>query len=237
MSFLPHFFSFQIQNYSGFDIIYECLCKFNYTGHGLKRQNMANDFSSCVLQAWKHHGLTWQAALQHDAMAVFIHSCKKIRRQQKNKDQCEGEMLSLSLSLSLSKPELTHGMCIEFIWLGTRIIFSVKKSEGEKWSVYLCLTEVKSFSPRPAVSPLTTRPSSLPSICSPCEITPSHRLQEQRRPRLNTHWCILGLGLYCTFLHGKKKKKNLTHKKFLFVCETVWSWSPHKCEVRVFVLV
>lgn len=57
-----------------------------------------------------------------------------------------------------SEPELAHGVCVDFIQPGNAVIFSGKKNlGGEKWRGYLCLTEVKSFSPRPAASPLTGR--------------------------------------------------------------------------------
>lgn len=89
-----------------------------------------------------------------------------------------------------SEPGLTHGVCIEFIWLGNTVIFSVKKSGGEKWRGYLCLTEVKRFSPRPAASLLTTRQPSPPAnthlVRSPLH-TSCHSTEALTRPPLLKH--------------------------------------------------
>lgn len=59
---------------------------------------------------------------------------------------------------------------------GEQSDFLSSKSGGEKWCGYLCLTEVKSFSPRPNASPLTVRQPSAPAsthlvrshVCTGC---------------------------------------------------------------------
>lgn len=89
------------------------------------------------------------------------------------------------------------------------MIFSVKKSGGEKWRGYLCLTEVKSFSPRPAASLLTTRQPSPPAnthlVRSPLH-TSCHSTEALTRPSLLKH------------LQSNVKSFQVSRRSSVFLC-------------------
>lgn len=83
-----------------------------------------------------------------------------------------------------SEPELTHGVCIEFIWLGTGMIFSVKNQEVKNGMVICAWQKLRAF-PWGPLPPCWPQGSLfLSSSHSPCEITPLHSLFGWHIPRL-----------------------------------------------------
>lgn len=63
----------------------------------------------------------------------------KILEDRRNKDW------RVRVNSFLSEPELTHGVCVEFIWLGTGMIFSVKNQEVKNGVVICAWQKLRAF--------------------------------------------------------------------------------------------
>lgn len=92
-----------------------------------------------------HTAISMRSRLHHIAFYWFkmlILQCvvqKKRPIMGKNKD-CR-----VGVNAVLSELELTHGMCIEFIWLGTGVIFSVKNQEVKNGVVICAWQKLRAF--------------------------------------------------------------------------------------------
>lgn len=117
--------------------------------------------------------------------------CKKIRWE--NKD------LQVRVNSFLSEPELTHGMCVEFIWLGTGMIFSVKNQEVKNGVVICAWQKLRAF-PRGPLPPCWPQGSLLlqqhPLTLWDHTSTPAAAMAHPATPR---QLCARGVRTPCAF--------------------------------------